>query len=87
MTGTPTEPLPADTGKVEPKVKTSALVQYIVGLVLTAVISGAMDGNLVAFLPDWASSILIPVLPTAAALLAAYRARHQFRVPETTGLA
>lgn len=86
MAGTVQNPLPADTGKTEPKVKVSAVAQYLVGLVLVAVVSGAMDGNLVSLLPDWASSILLPILPAVAGWLAAYNTRHQFRVTETTNV-
>ena len=86
MAGTATDPLPADTSKTEPKVTVSAVVQYVVGVVLVALVSGAQDGNLVSFLPDWASAVLAPVLPVVAAWVAAYRTRHQFRAPETVVL-
>ena len=84
MAGTISDPLPADTGKAEPKVTVSAVVQYIVGLVLVAVVSGVQDGNLVSFLPDWAATVLAPVLPVVLAWVASYNTRHQFRSPETT---
>ena len=83
MAGTPATPLPADTGKVEPKVKVSAVAQYLAGLVLVALVSGLQDGNLISFLPDWVSTIVAPLIPSALAFLAAYNARHQYRAPET----
>jgi len=81
MTGTASAPLPADTSKTEPKVKVGTIVTYLAGLVLFAVLTGVQQGNLVDFLPDWASSVLAPLIPAALSFLAAYNTRHQFRAP------
>lgn len=81
--GSPANPLPADTAKVEPKVKAAGIGAFLVGLILVAIVGGVTDGNLVGELPDWASALLAPVLPTLAAMAAAYSARHQYRTPES----
>lgn len=83
-TGTPTDPVSTGTKQTEPKVKAATVATYLVGLVLAAVVSGVTDGNLVTLLPDWLASILAPILPAAAAWLAGYNAKHQYRTPETT---
>lgn len=82
VAGTPTSPVPASTGTVEPKVKAASIGTYLAGLVLVALVSGLTDGNLVAEFPDWASALLAPVLPTLVAMAAGYNARHQYRSPE-----
>lgn len=67
---------------VEAKVKAAAIGQFVLGLVLVAVVGGLTDGNLVAELPDWATALVAPILPTLAGWVAAYSAAHQYRSGE-----
>lgn len=69
---------------VEAKVKAAAISQFILGLVLVAVVGGVTDGNLVGELPDWATALVAPILPTLAGWVAAYNAKHQYRSGERT---
>jgi hypothetical protein len=81
--GTAANPLPATTTVVEPKVKAQAIVQFLVGVVLVAIAGAVTDGNLLGELPDAVTAILAPVLPVLVGFAAAYRARHQFRTPDS----
>lgn len=79
-----TTPQPAP---IEPKVKAAAAAQYVVGVLLVALVGGLTNGNLVADLPDWVAALAAPLVPVVAGFAAAYSARHQYRGGErdTTG--
>jgi hypothetical protein len=64
---------------IEPKVKAATIGSYLLGVLGVALLGGFTDGNLIALLPDWASAILTPLLPTLGAAIAGYAARHQYR--------
>lgn len=67
---------------VEPKVKAAGIATYIAGLLLVALVTGLQDGQLLEELPDWGTALLAPILPTIAAWVAGYAARHQYRATE-----
>jgi hypothetical protein len=79
----PTEPI--NTKTTEPKVKAAALGTYVLGVVLVGLFGAFNDSNLISVLPDYVTAILTPLLPTLAAWVAGYNARHQYRAGEGSG--
>jgi hypothetical protein len=62
---------------VEAKVKTMGLVSYLAGVAGMAVLQVvANDPSMIAFLPDWVEAITLPLVPTALAAVAGWKARH-----------
>lgn len=68
---------------VAPKVKWAAAGTYLGGVVMTALFAGFQDGNFISFLPDGLSPFVLPIIPSIAAWIAGYRAKHQYRAGET----
>lgn len=68
---------PQSKPPVEWKVQAAALGTYL-GSVATLTVLQLVNSNLslIGFLPDWLETIIIPLLPTAVAWAAAYRAKH-----------
>lgn len=76
-------PEPANTRAVAPKVAWGTIAGYVVpflGLALSDLLSTSGDGIINTPLPPWAETILLPIVPALATFLAAYNARHQWRV-------
>ncbi|MEV4472792.1 hypothetical protein [Nonomuraea sp. NPDC049504] len=62
---------------VETKVKAMTLVSYLGGVAGMAVLQAVADApSMIAFLPDWVEAITLPLLPTALAAVAGWKARH-----------
>lgn len=62
---------------VEAKVKAMALVSYLVGVAGLAALQAVADApSLISFLPDWVEAITLPLVPTALAAVAGYKAQH-----------
>ncbi|NRQ31264.1 holin [Nonomuraea sp. NN258] len=62
---------------VETKVKAMGLTAYLAGVAGMAVLQAvADDPSMIAFLPDWIEAITLPLVPTALAALAGWKARH-----------
>ncbi|MEU7911299.1 hypothetical protein [Microbispora bryophytorum] len=71
------DPQLTERAPVEWKVKAMALTSYLAGVALLAVLQVVSDNpSLIAFLPDWIEAIGLPLLPTALAAAAGYKARH-----------
>lgn len=86
--GTRTDPLPNNTNRTEPKVKWGAIAAYVlgaVGLFLVDMLTADENALLLDVLPDPVEWFVLPIVPAAASLVAGYRARHQYRVAETSG--
>lgn len=62
--------------KVERKVKAAAIWTYLAACAGLGIVNGISDANLVAGLPDWAEVFVAPIVPTVAAWIAGYKARH-----------
>lgn len=81
--GTPRNPEPANTTKMEPKVLAATLGTYLAGVVSLALVN-AFTGNdnqlLIDLLPDTIEPFLLPVVPAVVASIAGWAARHQWRV-------
>lgn len=67
---------------VAPKVKWMAIGTYALGVLMTALFGAVTDGNLLYELPDWATTLLVPVLPMIGNFVLGYNIRHQWRTPE-----
>lgn len=76
-----TEPLPANTGVIAPKVKWAALAGAVVSAVLTALVGAASNTDIVQGLPDWAAVLLAALAGGGFPGLAGYLAPHQDRYP------
>ncbi|HUR06296.1 MAG TPA: hypothetical protein VM347_27360 [Nonomuraea sp.] len=62
---------------VETKVKAMGLASYLAGVAGMAVLQVvSADASMIAFLPDWVEAITLPLLPTALAAVAGFKARH-----------
>ncbi|MEV1177279.1 hypothetical protein [Nonomuraea sp. NPDC049784] len=62
---------------VETKVKAMTLVSYLSGVAGMAVLQAVSnDPSLISWLPDWVEAITLPLLPTALAAVAGFKARH-----------
>ncbi|MEV0379822.1 hypothetical protein [Nonomuraea sp. NPDC050643] len=62
---------------VENKVKAMGLTAYLAGVAGMAALQAlADDPSMIAFLPDWIEAITLPLVPTALAALAGFKARH-----------
>lgn len=71
------EPVSYGKPPVEVKVKAMTLVSYLGGVAGVAVLQALnADHSLIEFLPDWVEAVAIPLLPTALAAVAGYRAKH-----------
>jgi hypothetical protein len=85
---TPTNPLPSNTTKVEPKVKWSVLGTYLAGVVSLGLVNAfTADDNtlLIATLPDAIEPFILPLVPAVVAAVAGFFAKHQWRVGEDPG--
>lgn len=73
------EPI-AESRPVERKVTAASAGSYL-GLLaaLTVLQAISADLDLIAFLPDWLETLVIPLLPGLIAYVAGYRARHTAR--------
>lgn len=71
------DPEPTYTQPVETKVKAMTLTAYLSGVAGMAVLQVvASDPSLISFLPDWVEAITLPLVPTALAAVAGFKARH-----------
>ena len=72
---------PIEYGRpVEAKVKWAAFGSYLGAVGLAAVLQAVdADHSLIAFWPDWLEAITLPLLPTAIAAVAGWRAKHTAR--------
>ncbi|WP_214317028.1 hypothetical protein [Nonomuraea sediminis] len=62
---------------VETKVKAMTLASYLAGVAGMAVLQAvSSDPSMISFLPDWMEAITLPLLPTALAAVAGFKARH-----------
>ncbi|MEU1880824.1 hypothetical protein ABZ470_26255 [Streptosporangium sp. NPDC020072] len=62
---------------VETKVKAMTLVSYLAGVAGMAALQAVADApSMIAFLPDWIEAIILPLVPTALAAVAGWKARH-----------
>ncbi|MBB6557314.1 holin [Nonomuraea rubra] len=62
---------------VETKVKVMGLTAYLAGVAGMAVLQTvADDPSVIAFLPDWIEAITLPLVPTALAAVAGFKAKH-----------
>lgn len=77
-------PEPANTKKMEPKVKWQAIATYIVGAVGLAIFNAVTDSNLISELPDAIEIFAVPLVPVLGGLLAGFNASHQWRSGEFT---
>jgi hypothetical protein len=65
---------------VEAKVKWTSLGGFLGSVGLLAVLQAVdADHSLIEFWPDWAEAITIPLLPTAIATVAGWKAHHTRR--------
>jgi hypothetical protein len=71
------EPVTYDRPPVEKKVKAGAAASYLGLLALLTVLQAVKaDLDLIEFLPDWAESLTIPLLPGLVTYVAGYVAKH-----------
>ncbi|MEV0149669.1 MULTISPECIES: hypothetical protein [unclassified Nonomuraea] len=71
------DPEPTYSRPVEAKVKAMTLTAYLAGVGGMAVLQTiANDPSMISFLPDWIEAITLPLLPTALAAIAGWKARH-----------
>jgi len=62
---------------VEAKVKAATLATYLGSVGVLAVLQAVSgDLSLIAFLPDWLETILVPLVPTAITAVSSYKADH-----------
>lgn len=66
---------------IEKKVKASAMLTLLVGLVVTVLNETAGDNQLLGSLPPWAQSLITTLGPPLAAFLAGWAAPHTPRTP------
>lgn len=81
--GTINNPLPADTNKVEPKTWWATAGAYVAGVVGLAIVNAVTSDNnalLIRALPDWLEPFILPLVPAVVAFIAAWSARHQWRI-------
>lgn len=86
---TPSNPLPADTSKIAPKVTMATAGAYLAGVVGLSLVNAFTDDDnqlLLAALPDAVEPFVLPLVPAVVALVAGYLAKHQWRRPEASGL-
>jgi hypothetical protein len=72
-------PLPANTKKMAPKVKWSALVAALVGLLLPGIPTILADQSIVSGLPGWVMPLIGVITGGVLPALAGYLAPHQPR--------
>lgn len=76
---------PAPKGPVEKKVKASAYATYGGVVLLMLIMQGVSnDPGMIAFLPDWLETLIIPLVPAGLTWAAGYRAKHTPR-PDLEG--
>lgn len=74
------EPVEYRKPPMEAKVKWASLGGFLGSVGLLAILQAVdSDHSLIEFWPDWLEAITIPLLPTAIAAVAGYRARHTAR--------
>ncbi len=62
---------------LERKVKAAAAGSYLGSVALLAVLQAVnSDLSLIDFLPDWAETILVPLVPAAITTVAGWAAKH-----------
>lgn len=66
---------PQATGPVEAKTKAGAIATYAGAFVLFAILSAT--GNDPSFLPSWANTILLPLVPALLGFLASWLKAHK----------
>lgn len=69
---------------VEPKVQAATLASYAATFLVTMFANIAQDEDhalLLGLIPEWAETLLLPLLPALATLAAGYAAKHQHRRP------
>jgi hypothetical protein len=79
---TPTDPVPPETNKVEPKVWWATVGAWIAGVVGLAIVNAVTDDNnalLIRALPDWLEPFVLPLVPAVVAFIAGFAAKHQWR--------
>lgn len=68
---------PAKSAPVEKKVTWGAVLAYLGGLAVMAVLNAVgSDTGLVASLPAWAESLVVPILPAVLSFVGGWFARH-----------
>lgn len=71
---------------IEAKVKASTVGAYLLSLAGLAIVNAVTDdASLLGPLPDWLETVVVPLLPAAAAFLAGYQAHHTPR-PDDPGV-
>lgn len=78
-------PEPANTSKVEPKVKYPAIALYVSGVVLLAIVNAFTGDNnalLIEALPDYIEPFILPLVPVLVQMTTGYFSKHQWRKPE-----
>jgi hypothetical protein len=65
--------------KIEAKVKASALLSLLVGVLVTVLNEAVADNQLLGSLPAWAQSLITTLGPPIAAFLAGWAAPHTAR--------
>lgn len=71
------DPEPTYSRPIETKVKAMTLTAYLSGVAGMAVLQAVGDDpSMIAFLPDWVEAIILPLVPTALAAVAGWKARH-----------
>lgn len=66
---------PPPHGAVEEKTKAGAIAAYVGAFILFAVLTNSSTD--LTFLPDWAETIIYPLLPAAVSFLASYLKSHK----------
>ncbi|MFD8556608.1 hypothetical protein ACFV1N_04855 [Streptosporangium canum] len=73
------EPI-TESRPVEAKVKWASFGGYIGSVALLGALQAVdADHSLIAFWPDWLEALTIPLLPTAIAAVAGWKAKHTAR--------
>jgi phosphate/sulfate permease len=83
--GTHSNPEPAKTRKVEPKVWWATIGSYVAGVIGLALVNAfTADNNVLlsAVLPDVIEPFVLPLVPAIVAFVAGFSARHQWRSTE-----
>lgn len=84
----PRNALPANTTKVEPKVKWPAIAIYVSGVVVLALVNaftGDDNALLIETLPDVVEPFVLPIVPVVVQMVTGYFSQHQWRTPEVQG--
>lgn len=76
---------PANTTRMEPKVKAASIATYLSGVAVLAVFAAFTQDNnalLIDSLPDYIEPFVLPVVPAVVAAVSGYFAKHQWRSGE-----